>query len=291
MILSASLQISTASDLVTLIKPRVTLLVLATTAAGLWMAPNPLSLKTIIAVLAGTMLLVGAANALNMYLERDLDALMRRTCQRPLPAKRLSPPVALVFGILLATISSLILVLGTNRLTACLGLFAFVTYVLFYTPLKQKSYAALLIGAVPGAIPPLMGWTAATNILAPPGLVLFFILFLWQVPHFLAIALFRKEEYEQAGIKILPLEKGDLATKYCILRYSVGLVAVSLYPVILGTAGQTYFWIALLLGLSFLGYGAYGLRSRLNRNWARNFFFASLIYLPITLISLILGKT
>ena len=286
-----SLPIGKTSDFATLVKPRITTLVLVTTAAGLWMTPMTLSSTVIFFTLLGTCLLVGAANTLNMYLERDVDARMRRTSDRPLPARRMSPQSALYFGIGLAVAALIILLTTTNRLTFLLGIIAFVSYVLFYTPLKRKSPIALLVGAVPGALPPLMGWTAATGSIGPGGLVLFFILFLWQIPHFLAIALCHQEEYEKAGIRVLPLEKGDRTTRHWIVRYTAGLFAVSLYPLFLGMAGRSYLVPAFLLGGLFLFLGCLGLKQTTGLRWARNFFLASVIYLPLILISLVLSKT
>jgi len=276
-------------DLFQLTKPRVTVLILATTSCGILLAPTRPSPSLIFFALLGTALIVGAANSLNMYFEKDIDALMKRTKNRPLPAKRLSSGVAFWFGIGLAVISILILSLRVNLLTALLGLGAFSIYVLLYTPLKQKSHVALLVGAVPGAIPPLMGWTAATGKIALPGLILFCILFLWQIPHFLAIALMHKGEFEKAGVKVLPLEKGDRATKQCLVRYLMGLVAFSLYPVWLHLAGKTYFWMAMILGGGFFLCGVYGLRPRAGILWAKGFFLASLIYLPLLLLGLCLA--
>lgn len=287
MILGSSLYLSHPSDLIVLLKPRVTALVIATTAGGLWLAPGTPSLFLIFAALLGTVLLVGAANALNMYLERDSDALMARTRNRPLPAKRMSPEIALGVGLLLAVVAIALLSLEVNVLTGILGVIAFVSYVLFYTPLKQKSHAALLIGAVPGAMPPLMGWTAATGTLHFPqdfpGLVLFAILFLWQIPHFLAIALFRKDDYEKAGIRIMPLEKGEEATKHMIVRYLAGLVAVSLYPVSFGMAGRLYLITAAAMGVVFFVWGCLGFRKDAGVGWAKSFFLASIVYLPVLL--------
>ncbi len=270
-------------DLVSLVKPRLTALVIATTGAGIQLVPGPAPLSTTFLTLLGTVILVGAANALNMYLERDIDGLMKRTRNRPLPARRLAPGVALWFGMILGTAGLAVLALGVNFLTAFLGLVAFVSYVLFYTPLKQKSHIALLVGAVPGALPPLMGWTAVTGRVDPPGLVLFGILFLWQIPHFLALSLFLKEEYLKARIRILPLEMGDTVTKHWMVRYSAGLVAMSLYPVALGMTGILYFYAALFLGLTLFGAAILGLRKEAGVLWARRFFFGTIIYLPLLL--------
>ena len=292
MILGSFVETSTAGSFISLVKPRISALVIMTTACGLWLARGFRPSGLACATLLGTVLLVGAANALNMYMERETDALMRRTCHRPLPSKRLSPTAALVFGISLAVAAVGVLFLRVNHLTALLGVIAFISYVLFYTPLKQKSTIALLVGAVPGAMPPLMGWTAATGSIAMPGLVLFSILFLWQIPHFLAIALMHQSEYEKAGIKIMPLEKGEVATKHAIVRYMAGLVAVSFYPIWLGLNGAFYFWTALILGMAFFGLGLLGLRPTSGIPWARSFFLASIIYLPILLFVLaITGKS
>lgn len=287
MILGSSLYLHSPTDLIALLKPRVTALVIATTAGGLWLAPGPLSGALAFYTLLGTVLLVGAANALNMYLERDTDALMVRTRDRPLPAKRMSPEIALWSGIFLAAVALIVLAVQVNLLTGVLGLIAFVSYVLFYTPLKQKSHAALLIGAVPGAMPPLMGWTAVTGTLQIPqdfaGMTLFAILFLWQIPHFLAIALFRKADYEKAGIRIMPLEKGEEATKHMIVRYLAGLVAVSFYPVSFGMVGRGYLAVAAALGLTYFVWGCLGFRKNAGPAWAKGFFLASIVYLPALL--------
>ncbi|MBI1908772.1 MAG: protoheme IX farnesyltransferase [Deltaproteobacteria bacterium] len=280
----------TAIDFLALVKPRVTALVMATTAGGLWLTPGPVELQLLFYTLFGTVLLVGAANTFNMYLERDIDALMKRTRDRPLPAKRMAPENAFVFGLVLAGIAVVILTLKVNSLTALLGVLAFVSYVLFYTPLKQKTTLSLLIGAVPGAMPPLMGWTAGIGSLDLPGLLLFGLLFCWQVPHFLAIALFHKEEYARAGIKILPLEKGETATKHCMVRYLALLIPVSLFLVPLGIAGKLYFWTAVVLNGIFFLWGCYGLRKSAGVRWARSFFVTSIIYLPVLLFVLALDS-
>lgn len=278
---------NTAKDIVELMKPRITTLVVFTTASGLWLAPGKLKFSLVFLSIVGSVLLVSAANALNMYIERDVDRLMARTQDRPLPAKRLAPPVALWFGISLATIALALLFFGVNTLTGILGVIAFVSYVLFYTPMKQQSHVALLIGAVPGAIPPLMGWTSATGSIGFPGLVLFLILFFWQIPHFLAIALLHQEEYQKAGIRVMPLERGETETKHMILRYLAGLYAVTLYPAWYRMTGPLYFWAALVFGAAFFIWGCYGLRPHAGIRWARSFFLASILYLPLLLAILV----
>ena len=268
------------ADLMALTKPRITLLVLITTAGGMWLAGPPPPLRLLLTLL-GTALIVAGANTLNMYLERDIDGKMARTRNRPLPAKRIGPELALGMGIALGLTAIPLLTFGVNRLTGLLGTISLITYVLVYTPLKQHSSIALLVGAVPGAMPPLMGWTAVSGSLELPGLVLFGILFFWQVPHFLAITLYRTEEYAGAGFKILAVERGVPAAKREIVLYLAGLWAVSLLLVPLGIAHTAYRIGAPLIGAALLGFGAWGLRPSAGRVWARNFFFATLIYLTL----------
>ena len=279
------------SDLLQLAKPRITALVLFTTASGLWLAPHGLPLRTVLFTLIGTVLIVAAANALNMYLERDSDALMSRTMNRPLPAQRMEPAVALRFGLVLAAVSVPLLTFGVGALPGLLAAIALVSYVLLYTPLKRESAVALLVGALPGAIPPLIGWTAATARLDLPGVLLFAVMFLWQVPHFLAITLFRKEEYARAGLMVQPNEPGgERAARMNIVRYTVALVAVSLLFVPIGTAHATYLVAALVAGFAFLGYGLVGLREDSGPRWARNLFLLSLVYLPVVFGALMLDR-
>ena len=271
-----------ASDLLQLAKPRITALVVFTTASGLWLAPRGVPALTVVLTLIGTVLIVAAANTLNMYLERDSDALMSRTMNRPLPAHRLEPDVALKFGIVLALISVPLLTFGVGALPGLLASIALVSYVLLYTPMKRQTATALLVGALPGAIPPLIGWTAATGRLELPGVLLFAVMFLWQVPHFLAITLFRKEEYARAGLVVQPNEPGgERAARQNVVRYTVALVAVSLLFVPIGAAHLAYLATALLAGIVFLGYGLLGLREDAGPRWARNLFLLSLIYLPL----------
>lgn len=272
---------SIVRDLVALTKPRITLMVLITTAGGLWLAPDAMSTLAIVATLVGTSLVVASANALNCWMERDSDKHMARTKQRPLPAGRMDARVALGFGLLLGAFSVPLLALAVNPLTGLLAAIALVSYVWIYTPMKQVSPAALLVGSVPGAMPPLMGWTAATGSLEAPGLVLFGILFLWELPHFLAIAMFRQNEYVKAGIKVMPAVRGIPRTKLHAAIYAGALVPVSLLLVPLGYAGPIYLVITGLGGLLFAALCISGLRKDAGNKWARAVFLASLAYLPL----------
>jgi len=267
------------ADLVSLTKPRLSSLVLCTCAGGMWLAPGALTPARWLLTLLGTAGTVGAANALNCFLERDIDRAMARTRTRPLPAGRMEPSVALVFALALAAVSLPVLALGSNLLTTALGLLAMATYVGVYTPLKPHSDAAMLVGAVPGALPPLMGWTAVTGRLDAPGLVLFAVLFVWQLPHFLAIALFRKTEYRAAGLVTVPLRLGDDASRWWMVATTSLLVPVTLTLVPLHVAGAFYLAVAVLLGAAFLGLQGWGALRRLGYGWARKSFFFSLVYL------------
>jgi heme o synthase len=281
---------TTAADLVSLTKPRLSSLVLATTAGGMWLAPGQLSLSRALVTMLATAGTVGAANAFNCFIERDSDRFMARTRNRPLPTGRMDPAVALRFGLSLTAVSLPALWLAANLLTAVLGLVALLSYVLMYTPLKARTSAAMLVGAVPGALPPLMGWTAVTDQVDAGGYALFAILFLWQIPHFIAIALFRKEEYAAAGLTSLPLERGDESSRLQLLLYTVALVPTTLLPFQLGIAGLWYLAAALLLGAGFLGIAAWGFFKRLDKPWARQTFFFSLLYLTGLFAALMLDS-
>lgn len=275
----------TLRDLVSLTKPRITFLVITTSAGGLWLAPGtPSFLRSLIAVLA-IAAVVMSANSLNCWMERISDREMTRTANRPLPAGRLDPNLALVFGLTLGVVSVPVLVLAVNPITGILGAIALVMYVWMYTPLKQKTWVALLVGAVPGAMPPLMGWTAATNHIELPGLVLFGILFVWQIPHFIAISIFRQGEYERASIRVLPSVVGVQASKVHMTLWCVALVPVSLALAPLGVAGNAYLVTAVILGALFLGACLAGFRSRgddiVDKRWARRVFGVSLVYLTV----------
>ena len=280
-----------ARDLVALTKPRITALVLTTCAGGLWLAPGTIDATTIVMTLVGTALVVSGANALNMYIERDVDRLMARTKNRPLPAGRLSPRAALWFGVALSGMSVPILAIGVNAVTALLAVLANVSYVLAYTPLKQRSHVALFVGAVPGAIPPLLGWTAVTAHVDPGGLALFGVLFFWQIPHFLAIALFRKADYARAGLHVMPNTLGDAATKNGVIVYTAALVATTLLLYPLGVAGRAYLVASFVLGCVFLGWGCLGMRGGSGARWARSLFAYSIVYLVLLFTVLVANAT
>lgn len=291
--LSAVSPAATWRDFVALAKPRITLMVVITAAGGLFLAgragrmdgPGP-SATLVITTLLGIALIVAGANALNMYIERDVDRRMDRTKNRPLPACRMAPRTALLFGVLLSSIAVPILAIGTNTLTALLAVIANLLYVLAYTPLKQHSQYALHVGAIPGAIPPLLGWTAGTNRIDAAGMVLFAILFLWQVPHFIAIALFRKADYARAGLVVTPNVTGELASRHTIVRWIFAGVAASLLVVPLGLAGRGYLIAATILGAIFFIWGCYGLKAGTGNRWAKSLFGISILYLTLLFAAL-----
>jgi protoheme IX farnesyltransferase len=267
-----------ARDVASLAKPRLSALVVCTAAGGMWLAPGALTAARAVVLLVGTALVVGAANALNNFLERDLDARMRRTRNRPLPAGRLEPGVALALGLVLPAFA-----------IPVLALIALVSYAGVYTPLKQKTTAALFVGAVPGAIPPLMGWTAVTGRIDWGGLALFGILFLWQLPHFLAISIYLKEDYARAGLRVFALVHGDRAARAWASVASLLLVPVTLSLVPLGLAGPAYGAAAAALGLGLAGWALAGLRlPEGSVRQARSFFLGTLTHLTLLFVALFL---
>lgn len=274
-------------DLVELTKPGIVRMCLLMSAGGLWLAPGSASWATWLAALIGSALAVASANAFNMIWEREGDRLMRRTRNRPVATGRLSVGTASAFAGLLGAAAMLVLGLGTNLLTAGLALFALVSYTLVYTPLKRRTPLALLVGAVPGAVPPLLGWTAATGSLAAPGVVLFGILLVWQMPHFLAIALFRKQDYADAGIRCVPVVRGETVAKVQAIAWAVVLVPISVVLTPIGVTGTFYLIAALVLGLGFLGWTIAGLGKPNTAKWAREVFVLSLVYLPALTLALV----
>lgn len=279
-----------ARDFLALTKPRITLVVLLTGGAGMALAPGSIAPFKLLASLLGTVLVVSAANALNMWWERDTDGLMERTRKRPLPAGRLSPEAALAFGLLLAVFATPLLFL-VNFATGMLGLFALTSYVAVYTPLKRVTPFALQVGAIPGAIPPLMGWTSVTGNAGAGGLFLFALLFVWQVPHFLAIGLFRTADYARAGLLVHPVVRGERASRASIVAHAVLLTATSLAPLPLHLAGWAYGLVALILGGVFVGMAARGMAlppGDAVARWARRVFGYSIIYLVLLLAALLI---
>jgi protoheme IX farnesyltransferase len=273
-------------DLVALVKPRIMVMALLTAAGAMSLAPGTASVGVALWLLAGTALIVGSANTLNMYLERDIDCLMTRTRNRPLPQGRLDASTALVFGAVQGALALPVLAM-VNVVTAALGLLALLLYVGIYTPMKQRSHWAVWVGGVPGAMPALMGWTAATGRIELAGLAVFGVLFFWQVPHFHAIALYRQREYDAAGLKTLPGTRGEAAAKVEIVLYLVVQVAVSFAVVPLGVAGVPYLVTASILGALVLGQALAGVRAG-GSKWARNVFLASIVYLPVLFAVMVL---
>ncbi|MEP7049186.1 MAG: heme o synthase [Pseudomonadota bacterium] len=270
-------------------KPRITALVMVTMLCGALVAPGPHSLVRLSIAMVGTALVVACANALNMYMERDSDALMRRTATRPLPTGRLAPEAALWFALAAGALGLLLLALWVNVASTALAFLALVSYVLAYTPLKRSTLYALHVGAVPGAIPPLIGWASMTGSLAARAFPLFLILLVWQLPHFLAIATFRREEYARAGLVVEPNVRGLAGTRRSILLYSALLFAVSLSPLALGMAGAWYGAVAVLLNLGFLYYAAFGQGTKTPERWAKTLFLASLPYLVLIYAALVIS--
>lgn len=268
-------------DYVQLTKPRITLFCLLMTLGGAAMAPDRLSLKQMLLTLIGTALSVGSANALNMFWERESDKLMKRTASRPLPTGRISAISAFLFALALGVASVLILGFWVNWTTSLLSLFALLSYVLVYTPMKRVTPHALLIGAVPGAIPPLLGWTAVTGEITAPGLVLFAILLVWQIPHFIAISVNHSEDYKKAGIKTWPGDRGLRPASTQALLYSLLLVPISLLLPKLGVASHLYGATALVLGIWMVVLSARGFNPEKHTRWAKQLFIASLVYLPV----------
>lgn len=274
-----------------LFKARLTALVLLTTLAGFYLGQRDgVQMALLVHTLAGTCVLACGAAALNQYLERDWDLRMRRTARRPLPAGELRPLTVLFAGVATSILGLLWLVFKTNLLTGFLGALTLTSYVFIYTPLKRITPLNTIIGAIPGALPPLMGWTAARGEVTIEGWSLFAILFFWQLPHFLAIAWLYREEYSRAGFAMLPAVDPDGSrTGQQAVCHTLGLLPVSLSPFVFRMAGELYVTGALLLGIMFL-WTARSFARELTRESARRLFFASILYLPLLLGLLVLDK-
>ncbi len=279
------------ADLVDLTKPRITLMVIVTCGIGMLLASSgDSSLALVVHTLLGTGLVAGGSAALNHVLERDTDGLMTRTANRPLPAGRLDPAAALLFGVVLAVVGLLELAIAVNLLTALMGAAALAGYIFLYTPLKRISPLSTVVGAVPGAIPPMMGWTAVTGSLDPGAWALFAILFLWQLPHFLAIAWMCRDDYSRAGFPMLPVIQPDgRSTARQMVLCGAALLPVSLLPYVLGLTGSTYLLGAIALGFSFL---AVCVAFALSHSTvaARRVLVVSVLYLPAVLGVMVLDR-
>jgi protoheme IX farnesyltransferase len=279
------------NDWLVLTKARITALVLVTAATGYVLGtPGRIDATGLLALLLGVGMASAGAAALNQFCEREADGRMRRTASRPVPAGRISPRDALAAGCLLSAAGVAWLAIAVNPLTGFLGLLTVVLYIAVYTPLKPRTPFNTLVGAIPGAIPPVLGWTAATGSVGLGGWALFSILFLWQLPHFLAIAWMFKDDYARGGFPMLPVvDPGGASTGRQAALYNLALIPVSLTPTLLGLAGGIYFFGALVLGVLFLACGVAMALDR-GRGSARRLLLASVTYLPILLVLLVLDR-
>jgi protoheme IX farnesyltransferase len=281
----------TMADLLELIKVRMNLLVVTTTMVGFYMAVRLHSdWLRLPATLIGTACCAAGASAINQFIERRRDALMPRTRNRPLPMRRLRPAQALGFGIGLGIGGIAMLAILVNPLTALLAFITLFSYVAVYTPLKPITSLNTIIGAFPGALPPVMGWTAVRGTLGPEAFTLLAILFTWQIPHFMAIAILYKKDYAAAGFKMLPVVDGTLSeTGRQIALFSIAMVGVSIVPTFIGMTSIRYITLAVLMGLAFMAF-AIECAMTGSRADARKLFLASIIYLPLLLAAMMVYR-
>jgi len=291
-VLAATHAPSRTSDFITLAKPRLNMLVVGSTLAGYVMGGGSGGdVARILSMIAGTALVAGGASAFNQVVERQSDALMRRTRLRPMADQRLQPLEGLFFGSVLSILGLVLLAFAVNVLSACVAAATLISYAAVYTPLKLRTSLSTVIGAVPGALPPVIGWAAATNTLSIGGWILFGILFLWQLPHFLAIAWMYREDYARAGFPMLPvIEPDGRSTARHAVLYAAALLPMSLAPTLIGMATSMYFVSALILTLLFLALAIRFAMTRQNAD-ARRLFFGSITYLPLLWILMIVGRT
>jgi heme o synthase len=288
---ASALPATGVADRLSLTKPRITVMVVFTSLLGFVMAsPGPLALPLLALALAGTGLVAAGAAVLNQVIERDTDALMLRTRQRPLAAGRVSLREAVVFGGLITGAGLALLLLGCGALPALVAFATWSSYLFLYTPLKRRTPLATLVGAVPGALPPVIGWTAASGSLEPGAFILFAIVFLWQVPHFLAIAWLYRDDYARGGFPMLPVldREGSFTARQAIV-HSLALLLVSLAPVGAGMAGPLYLAGAVLLGVTLTLFAVRLLSAR-DTLAARGLFIASVLYLPALSSLLLAGR-
>lgn len=285
---------SRLADYATLTKPRITLLVVITAyiGFGLGAATLPAGASTwvaLIGTLLGTALSCMGASVFNQVYERDTDALMRRTGHRPLPAGRMDWREAATVGAALSVVGVVLLWVTTNGLAASASAFTILTYALVYTPLKRTTSLAVWVGAVPGAMPPIIGYAAATETIALPAVLVFAIMFLWQIPHFLAIAWLYREDYARAGLQMLPVVEPDGASTFRqIVATTFVLLPLGLLPTLVGITGLIYFATAMVCGIGFIAF-ALALVLDPTHVRARRLFFASLFYLPVVLAAMLVG--
>lgn len=280
------------ADYVTLTKPRVNVLVIITTLVGLYLGRiGDLDIARLFHTVVGTFLVASGAAAFNQVIERDVDRRMRRTAMRPLPAGRLTRSDACWFATVISAVGLVQLALGANLLAAGVALATLASYALVYTPLKRYTSLSTVIGAVPGALPPMIGWAAARDALGIEAWTLFAIVFFWQMPHVLAISWMHRDDYARGGIRVLPVVEPDGAsTARQMISYSAAMIPVSLLPTLVGMAGGIYFTGAFLLGLMMLALSVDFLQHRSIAR-ARRLFYASLIYLPAVLALLVADST
>jgi heme o synthase len=279
------------TDYVALTKPRLNMLVVATSAAGYYLgATAPVNATVFLATVVGTALVAGGAAALNQVYERETDALMRRTRMRPLPSGRVASGEARVFGVALSIAGLALLTAFSTWLASLLALATLITYLFIYTPLKRISPAATIVGAVPGALPPLIGWVASHGSIALGGLALFLIVFFWQIPHFMAIAWMYRDDYGAAGFPMLAVidPEGRRSGRQAVV-YAAALLPASLVPMFVDVSGSTYGVVAAVLGIAMLVLSVRFAGARTNAS-ARQLFFASLVYLPLIWIVMIADK-
>jgi protoheme IX farnesyltransferase len=280
------------NDYLELTKPRLSLMVILTTAVGFWLGMRSSSqIGWLLPVTLGTAFVVGGANALNQWLEREPDARMQRTWRRPIPSGRVAPSAAFRFGAGLSVVGIILLLSTSNELTVLLTAASWGLYVLVYTPMKRWTPLCTLVGAIPGALPPVIGWAGARGTLGLEAWALFFLLFVWQLPHFLSLALLYQDDYAKAGFPMLPLVATDgLVTARQIALYGVSLLPVSLFPTLAGVAGSVYFYgaMALSLGFLFVAMRAAWFQSRRS---AQQLFRASIVYLPVLLGLLVFDRS
>jgi protoheme IX farnesyltransferase len=281
-----------AIDFFWLTKPKLLSLVLFTTFVGFYAGVRgPLPLELLLHTLIGTALMAGGTTAFNMYRERDLDALMQRTALRPLATGRMPSSQALIFALAISSGGFIYLFLFVNPLASLLSAIIFASYIFLYTPLKTRTWLSIFVGAVPGALPVILGWTAANASISLGACILFLIVFFWQIPHFFAIGWLHRDDYLRASLRVMPaIDRDGRKTSRLALGFIVALLILSLVPFFAGLAGPVYVGGAVLLGMIFLAYAIHFARRR-DALAARRLFAASAFYLPLLLVLLTLSKT